>query len=383
LSNRSCLAEFGETVPPTIDHLHPMNDELALVLRGAAVGLALSLALAALSLPSRPRRALLPVLLCLVGYLVRSSPQVRTWPFAALLPMSIGALLFPLAFWWLVHNAFDDRVDVPWLVWIATALLLVAGLSRVPIGPAPSLAGDGPRVAQKVIAAGFVVAGLWRLWRSGAGDLVAGRRRLRGWLLVYIGGHGLAVLTVELWLRGQPPPTGLDTVNVAIIGLALAVSLSLLLGFRATAVETLFGATPAEPSVATPAPGAMSGAAADAPLIERVQRLMAVDHAYRDPGLSLSALAQRLRLPEYRLRELINVHLGFRNFPAFVNEHRLREVEARLRDPAFDGRPILTLALEAGFGSIGPFNRAFRDRYGMTPSVCRGQRGSTPLTSAS
>ena len=33
--------------------------------------------------------------------------------------------------------------------------------------------------------------------------------------------------------------------------------------------------------------------------------------------------------------------------------------------------PILTIALECGYGSIGPFNRAFRQRFGMTPTEYR------------
>ena len=60
---------------------------------------------------------------------------------------------------------------------------------------------------------------------------------------------------------------------------------------------------------------------------------------------------------------------------AFVNEHRLREVEQRLADPQCDRLPILTLALEAGFGSIGTFNRAFRERHDVTLSAYPGARG--------
>jgi AraC-like DNA-binding protein len=80
-------------------------------------------------------------------------------------------------------------------------------------------------------------------------------------------------------------------------------------------------------------------------------------------------------LPQYRLRELIHNRLGHRNFPAFVNAYRLAEVERSLLDPALARRPILTLALEAGFGSIGPFNRAFRERHGLTPTEYRRKTG--------
>ena len=76
-------------------------------------------------------------------------------------------------------------------------------------------------------------------------------------------------------------------------------------------------------------------------------------------------------MPEYRLRRLINQRLGHRNFPSFVNSYRLAEVTAALADPAQADVPILTIALDAGFQSIGPFNRAFKAQTGMTPTAWR------------
>ena len=352
-----------------------MFDELTLALRGLTVGLALALLLARNGLPSRGKRALWPILACLTAYVLRSSPQAREWADAALLPLSIGALLFPLAFWWLVHCAFDDRGDLPWLAWAGAAVMVGAGLLSRPASDA-SLTAVGPHLLQKACAAGFVLAGLWRLWRSDAGDLVAGRRRLRGWLIAYIGAHGLVILTVELVLRGARAPAWLDALNVAVIGLALAVALALMLGFRETAAAALFGPKPDAPTDATVPLKTPGPESAEAPWLERLQALMSHEHVYRDPELTVAGLASRLGLPEYRLRELIHRRLGYRNFQAFVNEHRLKEVEQRFADPAFDQRPILTLALEAGFGSIGPFNRTFRERHAMAPSEYRSRRGA-------
>ncbi|MFY8210181.1 MAG: helix-turn-helix domain-containing protein, partial [Caulobacter sp.] len=41
---------------------------------------------------------------------------------------------------------------------------------------------------------------------------------------------------------------------------------------------------------------------------------------------------------------------------------------------AFDHLPILTLAYDCGFGSIGPFNRAFKAKTGVTPQAFRKSR---------
>jgi AraC-like DNA-binding protein len=45
-----------------------------------------------------------------------------------------------------------------------------------------------------------------------------------------------------------------------------------------------------------------------------------------------------------------------------------------LADPAQEAVPILTIALDAGFQSLGPFNRAFKTQTGMTPSEFRRQQ---------
>jgi AraC-like DNA-binding protein len=98
---------------------------------------------------------------------------------------------------------------------------------------------------------------------------------------------------------------------------------------------------------------------------------MTGDRLYLEEGLGIGVLAERLAVPEYRLRRLINRQLGHRNFPAFLNSYRVADAKAALADPARRREPILTIALGLGFGSIGPFNRAFKAATGMTPSAFR------------
>ena len=99
---------------------------------------------------------------------------------------------------------------------------------------------------------------------------------------------------------------------------------------------------------------------------------------YRDAALSITQLATTIGVPEKRLRDVINRRLGHKNFPSYVNAFRLEEVRLRLIDAKNDALPILTLALDAGFGSIVAFNRAFKDKYAMTPSEYR-ERGNHRL----
>lgn len=356
------LRPMADLDPPTVLHF----------VRGLGVGLAAVLLAIAIVVPRPGRHALLPLVLCLVAYLLRTAPQATLTPWPVLVLLSVGALLFPVAFWWLLHNVFDDRRDMPRPAWVFGIALVTAGLMSA--GTGAGGLGAGASVLQKLLAAGFVVAALWRLAVASADDLVAARRSLRVWLLGYIGAHGLVVLAVELWLGGERAPVWLDTLNLTVIAVAQGATLVLLVRPNARVLDTIFGGPAPKESVEPPAGAPQPDEDRDAVWLAKLEALMAVERLYRDPELSLATLAGKAGLPEYRLRELINERLGYRNFPMYVNERRLQEVEQRLADPACEGRPILTLALEAGFGSIGPFNRAFRARHGVTPSDFRAAR---------
>ena len=95
------------------------------------------------------------------------------------------------------------------------------------------------------------------------------------------------------------------------------------------------------------------------------------EKAYRQSNLTVSHLAEHLGMPPHQLREMLNRHIGFKNFSEFLNSYRIPDACQQLKDPAQIKKPILTIALETGFGSIGPFNRAFKKQMGLTPSEYR------------
>ena len=133
------------------------------------------------------------------------------------------------------------------------------------------------------------------------------------------------------------------------------------------------GAGPAAmPPTALPiATAAPEEETADPVLLAALERLMSVDRLYRQEGLTIGVLAGKLGLPEYRLRRAINRGLGYRNFNEYLNRHRLADAKQALADPAQAEVPILTIALDSGFQSLGPFNRAFKADTGMTPTEYR------------
>jgi AraC-like DNA-binding protein len=103
------------------------------------------------------------------------------------------------------------------------------------------------------------------------------------------------------------------------------------------------------------------------------------EQLYKQEGLTIGGLAQKLGIPEYRVRRIINQQLGHRNFSAFLNELRTDEACRILADPKNERAPIFNLAMDLGYGSVGPFNRAFRAKTGQTPTEYR----QTHLTPAS
>jgi AraC-like DNA-binding protein len=74
---------------------------------------------------------------------------------------------------------------------------------------------------------------------------------------------------------------------------------------------------------------------------------------------------------EYRLRRLINGELGFRNFNDFLNQYRVNEACEVLSDPSQNRKTVLEIAYSLGYQSIGPFNKAFKELTGTTPTAFR------------
>jgi AraC-like DNA-binding protein len=114
---------------------------------------------------------------------------------------------------------------------------------------------------------------------------------------------------------------------------------------------------------------------------EALQTLLA-QGIYREPELTIGLLAERLDIPTHQLRTLINQQLGCKNFSHFINQYRLAYAAEQLRDLAHARTAILSIAYDAGFNSIGPFNRVFKQAYALTPGDYRRQHLSAVQSSS-
>jgi AraC-like DNA-binding protein len=98
--------------------------------------------------------------------------------------------------------------------------------------------------------------------------------------------------------------------------------------------------------------------------------VMTTEHPYRDPELTLPALAERLKSTPHKLSEVLNRELS-QSFYDFVNGYRVDDVRRRLADPDTKHLNILAFGLDAGFASKSTFNQAFKRLTGQTPSAYR------------
>lgn len=109
-----------------------------------------------------------------------------------------------------------------------------------------------------------------------------------------------------------------------------------------------------------------------------LERLMAVDHRYRDEDLDLAGVAAGVGLTPHQLSELVNEHLGL-NFSRWLKQYRVGAArELLLARPSMS---VLDVGLAVGFRSLSAFYAAFREVEGMAPGMYRKQhhpRKSSP-----
>lgn len=343
-------------------------------LRGATSGIFLMIILVTLQRRATNQYALLGMAMAAGGifYAITSAPFFPKSYLWWTLPLLSSA---PAIFWLWARVAFDDDFVLrPWhgALWLTIVALGFA----VSLGWTswPFLAKAGGKVLSSVAVLLALAAAVQtiRTWRV---DLVERRRRLRLAIfainivfIAVVAGAGFSELPVAVPGAPGSLPAALGLFVVAILGGFAA--------FGAQATTAANGATAAigpgntnqqaRGTDRTPA-----AIAVDPLLLRRLDHLMKVERIYRQEGLAIGMLAARLDVPEYRLRRAINEGLGYRNFNAFLNRYRIDDAKAALRDVAQREVPVLTIAMDAGFQSIGPFNRAFKAETGMTPSEFR------------
>ena len=270
--------------------------------------------------------------------------------------------------WLFTRALFDDAFALRWwhgLIWVAVAAFsLVNCLWIAPAGNARLSI-----VAINLLVLGFIALAVGQAIASWSADLVEGRRRLRVFIVTAAALYGGLNAMLQIFVSGSGVADIANAANSTV--LVLIVSAICCAMMPVTASDLFPAASGASAPANAPAAAIVDSNAVDQKLIAALMRLMADERIYRHDNVTIGTLATKLGIPEYRLRRLINQRLGYRNFNVFLNNHRIEEAKAALADPAQTEVPIITIAMDAGFQSLGPFNRAFKATTGVTPSEYR------------
>ncbi|MEL6567389.1 MAG: AraC family transcriptional regulator [Pseudomonadota bacterium] len=231
--------------------------------------------------------------------------------------------------------------------------------------------------ANRIIAFGALAHLLWTAISGFSDDLVERRRRTRLWFTLGVAVTALLVITGEtakfILYPLTDDPAWMSTLRVVTIWPMIMFGSLWFLRINPEdfKFETVTPAQPVAPAIDP------KDSASHARLISAME-----DGAFLQQGLTIASLARKIEVPEHQLRAIINQGLGYRNFASFLNHYRLGYAKTVLEDPERARLPVLTIAMDAGYNSLAPFNRAFKASEGVTPSEYRarvlGARMSDP-----
>jgi AraC-like DNA-binding protein len=333
-----------------------------LMLRAAVA--ALNLLVAAQLARTRPPRfvTVSGALFCLgvAAYAIVSPADIDKALGIAREPLVVMAVLAPALFWCFGLALFRDTFRWRHAYAIPPILLLAFYALRFAGSDDLTFAANLLHQLTLVLLLGHIVV---LAVRDFGNDLVDARRRFRLVVALALPAVGIATAAGETYGLFGPLPPWLSPLHGVLL---LALSFAFTLWIASTRQE-LFA-----PAAEAPQPRADLLTSPELIELERLKTAIA-NGACFEPDLTLGALARQINVPEHRLRRLIGKGLGYRNFSAFINDHRVSEAKRRLADPERSREQIVAIAFGLGYASLAPFNRAFRQLTGTTPSEYRSR----------
>ena len=285
--------------------------------------------------------------------------------------ISIGISSIPGLFMIYCFLIFQEEQKFPYTLGIAfaaqiflSALLPLSGLFSDPFLPVGSWIYIS--YSQAILQLIFVILAIYWTLKGWSADLVADRRILRWFFIGVQGALIFTVIFVENFLVDGGSTENATAQSFIVYAIALLTLGMLLVALRFDFVS--LGYVIRKVAELSIEPEKEGTAIFD---IDSFNKAFKEQLLYREAGLTISMLAKSLNIPEYRLRAFIHKQLGFRNFNAMLHQYRIEDSGNVLSDNENQDIPILTIALSVGYQSITPFNKAFREIKGVTPSEYR------------
>ena len=93
---------------------------------------------------------------------------------------------------------------------------------------------------------------------------------------------------------------------------------------------------------------------------------------YTHPDLRITHISEQLKTNRTYISRMINEEFKM-NFNEFVNQYRVEEAKAILKNPKYRFSTLEEVAEISGFGSLNSFSRIFKEMTGKTPGKYRDQ----------
>lgn len=300
------------------------------------------------------------------SYLISSA-----WDFGAL-DVFIGlAGTASCGFSWLLARALF-RSDAEREIW---PLLIVAGLIMTGVlldlydgsQDTPGLAGYVFGAASSVhslLSSTVLLLTLVEACRGYRSDFHKREKRFR---IGFVAGYSTLLAVAVLWLNGAPEDSWAEQASAQIKMVCAMLSLGLSIWvWRFRRLHPL-------PRPKRRQRRMINVSTEDKALADRILQQLEQEKLYLEPDLKLADFSRRIGETSYRVSASITGVLEFPNFNALINQFRINAAKQELQTPEAREKSILAIALDVGFSSIGPFNRAFKRETGTTPSDFRSK----------
>ncbi|MAP93872.1 MAG: AraC family transcriptional regulator [Ponticaulis sp.] len=299
-----------------------------------------------------------------------ASAAWRDAPVLVQMPLEVMGVVTCGMSWLLARHLFQSDADrVVWPLIIVAALAITGLIILLARASGASTENGAARLLMN--ANGLVSSTVLLLVLvdvlSGLGRGVSDNER--SFRLAFASGYSVLLVVAVFWLRqsaaGSLAANMSDTVKI------ICAMVALIGGGAAVWYRQHYPLQKRKRNVAP--------AREDIALGERIRALLSQDDILTQSDLRVRDVANILNEPEHRVSSAITTGLGYANFNRLMNDLRIIRARADLRDPNKAKLPVLTIAMDCGFGSIGPFNRAFKDATGQTPTQYRRNGLATVL----
>lgn len=301
--------------------------------------------------------------LSIISYLFYDSPLSNNpaflWIFLA------PTFLLPYFFWLFTRILFDDDLVLDYrhillgigVVGSCVSLTLLRDIEGLPLA-LHKVIEKGP----ELIATTFVVFAMVIVYSGIKTELLENRLRFR---IVFIIMNSVIIILTALFGFDENSTNFHGGSILQLIQLiAILIILSLFVLYMINIQKGFF--LEVEPEVVSET--------IDEKLQNKIEQFFQDDKLYREEGLTIAKLAEKMNEKEYIIRKVINQQMNYKNFNDFLNQYRIKDACQILSDPDQAKKTILEISYEVGFNSLAPFNRAFKTITEKTPTEFRKEK---------